>query len=81
MTRDLSCHEAMRYVYRYLDGELEPSTRADLLRHLEVCRRCTGFVEFERRMLEFIRERARTDSPPRALWERVEKVFQLMGPE
>lgn len=75
MTREISCQEAARYVYRYLDGELEPRTRAEFLLHLEACRKCMGVVEFERRILEFVRIRAASERPPVGLRERVRRVF------
>lgn len=76
MTREISCQEAAQYVYRYLDGELEPRTRAEFLHHLEACRRCVGVVEFERRMLDFIRVRAAVERPPVGLQDRVRRIFE-----
>lgn len=79
MTREITCQEAAQYLYRYLDGELEPRTRAEFLRHLEACRKCLGVVEFERRMLDFIRVRAATERPPVGLQDRVRRIFKTDG--
>ncbi|MDX1660511.1 MAG: zf-HC2 domain-containing protein [Gemmatimonadota bacterium] len=76
MTRDIPCEEAARYVYRYLDGELEPRTRAEFLHHLETCRKCMGVVGFERRMLDFVRVRAASERPPTGLQDRVRRIFE-----
>lgn len=77
MIRPIPCEEAAGYVYRYLDGELEPRSEAELLAHLRACRKCLGAVEFERRMLEFVRVRAAApDPPPRELRDRVDRILQ-----
>lgn len=76
MTREISCQEAAQYVYRYLDGELEPRTRTELLFHLEACQHCVGVVEFERRMLDFVRVRAAAERPPAGLHDRVRRILE-----
>ncbi|MBW3660819.1 MAG: zf-HC2 domain-containing protein [Gemmatimonadetes bacterium] len=76
MIREISCQEAARYVYGYLDGELEPRTRAEFLQHLEACRKCLGAVEFERRVIDFIRDRGSSESPSPGLRDRVRRLFE-----
>lgn len=76
MTREISCHEAAGYVYGYLDGELEPNSLAEFLQHIEACRRCMGVVEFERRMIDFVRALGSSERPPEGLRARVQRVFE-----
>lgn len=80
MSREMSCQEAAGYVYGYLDGEIEPETEEEFRRHLEMCRRCMGVVEFERRMLEFVRDRAGTERAPADLAARVREALRSPGP-
>lgn len=77
MIRVIPCEEAARYVYRYLDGELEPKTEAEFLAHVRACRRCLGVVEFERRVLDFVKVHAAagTESPA-GLRGRVERILE-----
>jgi len=74
VSREISCQEASRYVFRYLDGELEPATEAELEHHLEQCRQCMGAVEFERRVIEFVRSAA-TDRAPEDLRDRITRIL------
>lgn len=76
MTREISCQEASRYVFRYLDGELEPATEAELENHLRQCRKCLGVVEFERQVIEFVKRNAgAVENTPRGLRERIERLL------
>lgn len=75
MSARLSCDEAASYVYAYLDGEIEPRTSVELLRHLETCRRCLGRVEFERNVMEFVRIRGTAEPTPAGLRDRVRRIF------
>jgi len=76
MTRQITCEEASRYVYRYLDGELEPSTATELESHLEVCRLCMGVIAFERRMIEFVQDSSTAEIAPPGLRDRIQRVLE-----
>lgn len=76
MTREISCREASRYVFRYLDGELEPKTEAEFDAHLRQCRKCMGVIEFERRVIDLVRRSAGSiDEAPDSLRARVERIL------
>lgn len=45
-----TCEDALRLLAEYLDGELKPRTRAEMERHLAVCRSCYSRAEFEERL-------------------------------
>lgn len=74
--RAISCAEAARYVYAYIDGEIEPSTEAELLAHVRACRKCLGVIEFERRILDFVQRHAEVVECPKSLRERVERLLE-----
>jgi mycothiol system anti-sigma-R factor len=42
----ITCAEAVRMLWEYLDGELEGEHRAAVEEHLGFCRRCCGEAEF-----------------------------------
>lgn len=73
--REIPCEEAARYVYGYLDGELEPETQREFVAHVEQCRKCMGAVEFERRILEFVHRSGAFEEAPSGLRERVNRIF------
>lgn len=53
---EISCQEAARRVYEFLDGELPPE-EADRVRcHVEKCRRCYPFFNWEESFLRLVRE-------------------------
>ena len=54
---ELSCEEAARYVFEYLDGELPPDDQERVHRHVELCRRCYPYFSFERAFLDYVQDR------------------------
>jgi anti-sigma factor (TIGR02949 family) len=42
----ISCAEAIRRLWEYLDDELDWADRGRVVEHVEACRRCCGEVEF-----------------------------------
>lgn len=42
----ISCAEAVRELWEYLDDELGPDDRGRMEEHLAFCRRCCGEAEF-----------------------------------
>ena len=41
----LTCRELVEVLTDYLDGALEPGERADIERHIVICRGCSNYVE------------------------------------
>lgn len=50
----ISCAEAVRQLWEYLDGVVEGPDRARVEEHLAFCRRCCGEVEFVRELRSFL---------------------------
>ncbi len=55
----ITCEEALRQIYAYLDRELEGHAHRAIEQHLRVCRACFSRAEFERRLKERLREMRR----------------------
>lgn len=63
----MTCPEFERFLYPYLDGEFEPSERAEVEAHLAACVACAGRVHQERAVHEAIRAKLKgLSASPRA---------------
>ncbi len=60
----ITCAEAVRQLWAYLDGVVEPSERAAIEEHLAFCRRCCGEVEFAEELRVFLAAQAAEELPP-----------------
>jgi hypothetical protein len=83
--RELNCQESLARVYEYLDGELESLARVyeyldgeldasqndAVRRHLEKCRRCYPYFDFERMFLDYVHEVGAGEEARPGLLERV----------
>ena len=58
----LTCRELVEVLTDYLDGALEPAERADVERHLVICRGCSNYTEQMRSTLGVLSRLA--DEPP-----------------
>jgi mycothiol system anti-sigma-R factor len=50
----ISCAEAVRQLWDYLDGALPDEDRQAIEEHLSFCRRCCGEVEFAEELRGFL---------------------------
>jgi mycothiol system anti-sigma-R factor len=59
----ISCAEAVKQLWEYLDGTVEETDRALLEEHMSRCRRCCGELEFARKLRRVLAKSADTDLP------------------
>jgi mycothiol system anti-sigma-R factor len=59
----ISCSEAMRQLWEYLDGTVDEEARALLEEHLARCRRCCGELEFAQELRRFLATSDREEIP------------------
>lgn len=59
----ISCEEAVRRLWEYLDGTLGELEHDEVERHLGICRRCCGEVEFAEELRGFLRAAAEVELP------------------
>ena len=50
----ISCSQAVRDLWDYVEGEVEGTQRQALEEHLRVCQRCCGEVEFAQELRAFL---------------------------
>ena len=60
----ISCSQAVKQLWDYLEDSVAESERAALEEHLGVCRRCCGEMEFADELRNFLASNARDDMPP-----------------
>lgn len=59
----ISCSEAVRQLWEYLDGTVDPRDRAALEEHLDRCRRCCAELEFAEELRGFLAASADEEVP------------------
>jgi anti-sigma factor (TIGR02949 family) len=64
LPRLISCGEADRRLWEYLDSALSPEDAAAVEEHLSFCRRCCGELEFATELRALLRSHAKDDLPP-----------------
>ena len=60
----ISCAEAVRQLWEYLDGTAVQAQSAAIEEHLNLCRRCCGEAEFAAELRTFLAAHADDDIPP-----------------
>lgn len=59
----ISCSEAVRQLWDYLEREVAPADATRIEQHLSVCRRCCGEVEFADELRRFLAASAELELP------------------
>lgn len=72
----ISCQEAMDRVYEFLDGELSPDWTEKVRRHIEICKKCYPYFNFERIFLDHIRSKGLGATRSTALEEKVLRLLR-----
>ena len=59
----ISCAEAVRQLWEYLDNALAPDDQEKVDSHLAFCRRCCGELEFAEELQRFLHSKKASDLP------------------
>ena len=59
----ISCADAVRQLWAYLDGVVDEPSREAIEEHLSFCRRCCGEVEFAQELRDFLAAQAAEELP------------------
>jgi anti-sigma factor (TIGR02949 family) len=59
----ISCSEAVKQLWDYVEGAVERPQRDALEEHLGVCRRCCGEMEFANELRGFLSDNASQELP------------------
>lgn len=60
----ISCAQAVRELWDYLDGLVDEAHREAVEEHLGLCRRCCGELEFAQELRGLLTRHADEDLPP-----------------
>jgi mycothiol system anti-sigma-R factor len=63
VTRVISCTEAVRRLWQFLDGELESGEGRSVEDHLDECVTCCGELEFSRELRKLLDAQGTADLP------------------
>jgi mycothiol system anti-sigma-R factor len=75
----ISCSEAMRQLWEYLDATLDAAARDAIEEHLARCRLCCGELEFAQELRRFLASSSRADVPDEVL-RRLNQTLEELGP-
>jgi anti-sigma factor (TIGR02949 family) len=67
----MSCEQAMRQFYAYLDRALSGAPLAEFNEHLEACLDCCDKLQFSRQLDDFVRSRLGDESLPEGIEARI----------
>lgn len=76
----MSCADAQRRFFEYLDRALGGEDAEALEAHLEACLECCDRVQFSRRLDSFVRSRLGEAVQPPGLAERVQRSLAAAAP-
>ncbi|MBX9736411.1 MAG: zf-HC2 domain-containing protein [Phycisphaerales bacterium] len=60
----ITCRDVIETLMAYIDGELSPHDRAEIEKHLSICRSCVNYLESYRASIRAAAEAMRSHSPP-----------------
>ena len=75
----ITCSEAVRQLWDYLDGVVDPAHRELIDEHLAFCRRCCGELEFAEELRGFLASHSADDLPP-DVHTRLRATLDGLGP-
>lgn len=62
----ISCDDAVRQLWEYLDGSVDEADKQAIEEHLSVCKRCCGEAEFADELRKFMSSHAYDELPEQA---------------
>jgi anti-sigma factor (TIGR02949 family) len=76
----ISCAEAVRQLWEYLDGTVDDAERGLIDEHLVRCRQCCGELEFARELRRTLSDAARNDDIPDDVLRRLNQTLEELEP-
>ena len=78
-TEHLTCGDAVRKFFAYLDGALAGGSLEALEEHLEACLDCCERLDFSRKLDTFVKDRLGEEPLPEGIEERILRRIEAHG--
>ncbi len=75
----LTCSDAVRQFFAYLDGALAGGSLEALEEHLEACLNCCQKLDFSRKLDAFVKDRLGEEPLPEGIEERIRRRIENDG--
>jgi anti-sigma factor (TIGR02949 family) len=75
----MDCQQAAKRLHELMDGELTPEIDAAVRQHLKDCAPCMAVYEFEEAFCRFVRLKAKGQTAPSDLKQRILNELGLSG--
>lgn len=69
------CQETLKEIDRFLDAELTPAEKEDIMSHLSTCVDCQGTFEFHAEFRAVVKKKALADELPEGFLDRLKSCF------
>ena len=79
MSKPMTCEQAVRLFFSYIDRVLAGEKLEDLQHHLEACLDCCDRVQFSRQVDAFVRDRIAEEPLPDGLETRLRERIRAGG--
>jgi anti-sigma factor (TIGR02949 family) len=79
MSKPMTCEQAVRLFFSYIDRALAGEKLGDLQHHLESCLDCCDRLQFDRQVETFVRERVAEQPLPDGLEGRLRERLRARG--
>ena len=76
----ITCAEAVRQLWEYLDGAVEETDRKAIEEHLSFCRRCCGELDFAEELRRFLAQPDEQNMPADVKARLLATLTELEGP-
>jgi anti-sigma factor (TIGR02949 family) len=76
----ITCAEAVRQLWEYLDGVVEETDRQAIEEHLSFCRRCCGELDFAEELRRFLAQPDEQNMPADVKARLLATLTELEGP-
>lgn len=71
-----TCQEVLQVIYSYLDNEVAIVEMTEIREHMDLCRHCFSYMEFERLLREHMRN-ATSHQCPEKLRQRIKSLIAI----
>lgn len=75
----ITCSDAVKRLWEYLDANVDAATREAIEGHLARCRRCCGELEFAEELRRFLSDAAHDDVPEDVM-QRLNQTLEDLEP-